>query len=141
MHVPLDAQHIISTQANGVIGQALADEARALGAKVLSMRHETGSLHYFIQQFEAYKQQYPQALFIYAANAPTIEGAPIVSIEGIKAVTFGQKVQGQPMLTVLSDSWIDFSKQAQLNGQTLEVTNPQLFAQAFWRYLLQGEEQ
>ncbi len=35
LHVPLDEQHVISSQANGAIGRALAHEARMLGAHVL----------------------------------------------------------------------------------------------------------
>ncbi|KOY82625.1 bifunctional phosphopantothenoylcysteine decarboxylase/phosphopantothenate--cysteine ligase CoaBC [Lysinibacillus macroides] len=139
LHVPYDEQHIVRAQANGIIGQALANEARALGAQVIQI--ENSSVDYFMQQLEEYKDRNPQVLFIHAANTPTVEGAPIVSVEGIKAITFGQKVQGTPMLTVISDSWIDFSTQAQLDGQLVDVTNPKLFAQAFWRHLLQGEAQ
>ena len=35
LHVPLDEQHVISPQANGAIGRALAHEARMLGAHVV----------------------------------------------------------------------------------------------------------
>lgn len=139
LHVPLDEQHIISPQANGVIGQALANEARALGARVIQI--ENGSLNDFIQQLEDYKDQDPQILLIHAANVPTMEKTPLVSVDGIKAVTFGQKVLGEPMLNIQSERWIDFSEKAQLNGQIIATTNPQQFARTLWSHILKGEEQ
>ena len=79
-----------------------------LGAHVIEI--ENSNLFDVIQQLEAYKIQYPQALLIHAANVPTIEEAPIISVEGIKAITFGQRVQGTPMLNIFSERWIDFSE-------------------------------
>ncbi|MEA0561577.1 MULTISPECIES: bifunctional phosphopantothenoylcysteine decarboxylase/phosphopantothenate--cysteine ligase CoaBC [Lysinibacillus] len=139
LQVPVDEQHMISPQANGQIGHALADEAKRLGAHVIGI--ENSNLYDVIQQLEAYKIQYPQAFFIYAANVPTIEKTPIVSVEGMKAVTFGQQVQGKPMFNILSDSWIDFSDQAQLNGQFLATSNPQFFAQTLWSHIIKDEAQ
>ena len=93
-----------------------------------------------IQQLEAYKIQYSQAILIHAANVPTIKETPIISVEGIKAITFGQKCKGTPMLNILSERWIDFSEK-RLNGQFLATINPQLFAQTLWSYIIKGEEQ
>ncbi len=139
LQVPVDEQHMISPQANGQIGHALANEAKRLGAHVIEI--ENSNLYDMIQKLEAYKIQYPQAFFIYAANVPTIEKTPIVSVEGMKAVTFGQQVQGKPMFNILSDSWIDFSEQAQLNGQFLATSNPQFFAQTLWSHIIKDEAQ
>lgn len=139
LQVPVDEQHMISPQANGQIGRALANEAKRLGAHVIEI--ENSNLYDVIQKLEAYKIQYPQAFFIYAANVPTIEKTPIVSVEGLKAVTFGQQVQGKPMFNILSDSWIDFSEQAQLNGQFLATSNPQFFAQTLWSHIIKDEAQ
>ncbi|WP_155590181.1 bifunctional phosphopantothenoylcysteine decarboxylase/phosphopantothenate--cysteine ligase CoaBC [Lysinibacillus cavernae] len=139
LHVPLDDQHIISPQANGAIGQALANEARMLGAHVIQI--ENSNLYDVIEQLEAYKIQYPQSLFIHAANVPSIKETPTVSVEGINAVTFGQKVHGKPMISILSDSWIDFSEKAQLNGQFLDTRNPKFFAQTLWSHIIKDEEQ
>lgn len=139
LHVPLDEQHVISPKANGAIGQALAHEARKLGAHVIQI--ENSNLFDVIQQLEAYKIQYPEAILIHAANVPTMEETPLISVEGIKAITFGQKVQGTPMLNILSERWIEFSEKAELNGQFLATINPQFFAQTLWSYIIKGEEQ
>ncbi|KUF36409.1 MULTISPECIES: bifunctional phosphopantothenoylcysteine decarboxylase/phosphopantothenate--cysteine ligase CoaBC [Lysinibacillus] len=139
LQVPLDEKHMISPQASGIIGRALANEARIRGAHVIEI--ENSNLYDVIQQLEAYKIQYPQAFFIHAANVPTIDETPIISVEGTNAITFGQQVQGKPMINILSDSWIDFSENAQLNGQFLATTNPQLFAQTLWSHITKDEVQ
>ena len=97
LHVPLDEQHVISPKANGAIGQALAHEARKLGAHVIQI--ENSNLFDVIQQLEAYKIQYPEAILIHAANVPTMEETPLISVEGIKAITFGQKCKVHQCLT------------------------------------------
>ncbi|MFJ8513009.1 bifunctional phosphopantothenoylcysteine decarboxylase/phosphopantothenate--cysteine ligase CoaBC [Lysinibacillus xylanilyticus] len=140
-YVPLDEHHIISTQSNSKIGQAIAKEAKTLGANVILIDEKATSVHKLFELLEDYKKQYPSAFFIHAANTPTIEGAPILSVEGISAITFGQKVIGEPMLTIMSDTWIDFSDTAEVNGQLWDTTNATQFAQALWTYVLQGEKQ
>jgi len=139
LHVPLDEKHVISPQANGLIGQALANEARELGAHVIQI--ENGSLNDVMQQLEASKNQNPEIILIHAANVPTMEKTPLISVEGIKAVTFGQEVLGEPMLNIRSDRWIEFSEEAQLNGLIIAMTNPQQFARTLWTHILKGEEQ
>lgn len=139
LHVPLDEKHVISPQANGLIGQALANEARELGAHVIQI--ENGSLNDVMQQLEASKNQNPEIILIHAANVPSMEKTPLISVEGIKAVTFGQEVLGEPMLNIRSDRWIEFSEEAQLNGRIIATTNPQQFARTLWTHILKGEEQ
>lgn len=139
LYVPFDEKHMIKPPANGVIGQALANEARTLGAHVIQI--EDSSLNDLMQQLENYKNQDPEVLFIHAANVPTIEKTPLISVEGIKAVTFGQEVLGEPLLSIQSERWIDFSEEAQINGQIIATTNPQHFARTLWAQILKGEEQ
>ncbi|MEB2278594.1 bifunctional phosphopantothenoylcysteine decarboxylase/phosphopantothenate--cysteine ligase CoaBC [Lysinibacillus xylanilyticus] len=139
-YVPMDEHHIISTQSNSRIGQAIAKEAKTLGANVILIDENERSVHKLFEQLEDYKMHYPSAFFIHAANTPTIEGAPMLSVEGMTAITFGQKVIGEPMLTIMSDTWIDFSDTAAVNGQLWDTTNATQFAQAFWTYILQGEK-
>ncbi|WP_336634383.1 bifunctional phosphopantothenoylcysteine decarboxylase/phosphopantothenate--cysteine ligase CoaBC [Lysinibacillus fusiformis] len=139
LHVPFDEKHMIRPQANGVIGQALANEARTLGAHVIQI--EDSSLNDLMQQLENYKNQDPEVLFIHAANVPTMEKTPLISVDGIKAVTFGQEVLGEPMLNIHSERWIDFSEEAQINGQIIATTIPQHFARTVWAQILMGEEQ
>ncbi|MFJ7667829.1 bifunctional phosphopantothenoylcysteine decarboxylase/phosphopantothenate--cysteine ligase CoaBC [Lysinibacillus sp. NPDC097195] len=138
--VPLDNQHIISSKANGRIGQALAKEAQALGAHVILLDGESDA-NDMLAELERLTKQYPQALLLHAATIPTIDNAPIISIEGTSAVTFGQSVIGQPLLQVLSDDWIDFSHTAQVNGQFVDVSDAQQFARVVWQHILQGETQ
>ncbi|WP_286926174.1 MULTISPECIES: bifunctional phosphopantothenoylcysteine decarboxylase/phosphopantothenate--cysteine ligase CoaBC [Lysinibacillus] len=140
-YMPVDEQHIISAYANGRIGQAIAQEAKVLGATIILLDEDDANVHKLLAKLEDYKKQYPQAIFIHAANIPAIEGAPTLSIEGTVAVTFGQRVIGEPMLTITSDKWIDFSDEAQINGQPFDTSNAELFAKAFWAFLIQGEEQ
>lgn len=140
-YMPVDEQHIISTYANGRIGQAIAQEAKVLGATTILLDEDDENVHKLLAKLEDYKKQYPQAIFIHAANIPTVEGAPTLSIEGTVAVTFGQRVIGEPMLTITSDKWIDFSDEAQINGQPFDTSNAELFAKAFWTFIIQGEEQ
>ncbi|MGE6514315.1 bifunctional phosphopantothenoylcysteine decarboxylase/phosphopantothenate--cysteine ligase CoaBC [Lysinibacillus sphaericus] len=136
--VPMDDQHMISTKANGKIGQALVEEARTLGANIVLVGENGVTVYDLIEKLEQYKKQYPHALFIHAANIPTMDGTPKLSIEGTSAVTFGQKVVGEPMLNVISPEWIDFSDTAEVNGQIVEVTNAAQFAKSLWTYVLQG---
>ncbi len=140
-YVPLDEHHVISTQSNSRIGQAIAEEAKTLGANVVLIDKNETSVYKLFDQLADYKKQYPSAFFIHAANTPTIEGAPILSVEGMTSITFGQKVIGEPMLTIKSDTWIDFSDTAEVKGQLWDTTNAMQFAQAFWTYVLQGEKQ
>ncbi|MFJ7404801.1 MULTISPECIES: bifunctional phosphopantothenoylcysteine decarboxylase/phosphopantothenate--cysteine ligase CoaBC [unclassified Lysinibacillus] len=140
-YVPLDDQHVISSKANGRIGQALVNEAQALGAHAILIGGEASNADDLIAEVERLKIQYPQAFLLHAAHIPTIERAPILSVEGTTAVTFGQKVYGEPMLQVLSDEWIDFSHTAKVNGEVLDVSDVTQFAKALWQYVLQGEAQ
>jgi len=140
-YVPLDEHHVISTQSNSRIGQVIAKEAQTLGANVILIDEKENSVYKLFEQLEDYKKQYPSAFFIHAANTPTIEEAPILSVEGMTAITFGQKVVGEPMVTIMSDKWIDFSDSAEVNGQMWDATDAKQFAQAFWTYILQGEKQ
>jgi len=139
--VPIDKQHIISSKANGRIGQALAKEAQALGAHVILLDGEASDANDLIAEVGRLTKQYPLALLLHAATIPTIDNAPILSIEGLTAVTFGQTVIGQPILQVVSDEWIDFSHTATINEQLVDVSDAQQFAQALWQYVLQGEAQ
>ncbi|MGE7089954.1 bifunctional phosphopantothenoylcysteine decarboxylase/phosphopantothenate--cysteine ligase CoaBC [Lysinibacillus sp. NPDC048646] len=138
--VSMDAQHVIRTKANGKIGLAILEEARTLGATAFLVGENGATVYDLIEEVEQYKKQYPHAYFIHAANIPTIEGTPKVSVEGTRAVTFGQEVIGEPMLTVVSHEWIDFSDVAEVNGNVLEVTNAVQFAKALWTYVLLGED-
>ncbi|POZ57721.1 Coenzyme A biosynthesis bifunctional protein CoaBC [Lysinibacillus sphaericus] len=140
-YIPMDNQHVISTKANGKIGQALAREAQALGAHVILLGEEATNVYDLITQVENVKKQNAQLLFIHAANIPTIESAPILSIEGTEAVTFGQKVLGNPMLQVIADEWIDDSQTATINGQIVNISDTTQFAKVLWQHILQGELQ
>lgn len=140
-YIPMDNQHVISTKANGKIGQALAREAQALGAHVILLGEEATNVYDLITQVENVKKQNAQLLFIHAANIPTIESAPILSIEGTEAVTFGQKVLGNPMLQVITDEWIDDSQTATINGQIVNISDTTQFAKVLWQHILQGELQ
>ena len=140
-YMPVDEQHVISTYANGRIGQAIAQEAKVLGATTILIDENDANVHELLAKLENYKKQYPQAIFIHAANMPTIEDAPTLSIEGTAAVTFGQRVIGEPMLTITSDKWIDFSDKAEINRRPFDTSNAELFAKAFWALIIKGEEQ
>lgn len=140
-YVPMDNQHVISTKANGKVGQALAREAQALGAHVILLGEEATNAYDLITQVENVKKQNAQLLFIHAANIPTIESAPILSIAGTEAVTFGQKVLGNPMLQVIADEWIDYSQTATINGQIVNISDTTQFAKVLWQHILQGESQ
>jgi len=139
--VPLDNQHIISSKANGRIGQALAKEAQALGAHVILLDGDASDANDLIAEVGRLTKQYPQALLLHAATIPTIDNAPMLSIEGMTAVSFGQTVIGQPILQVVSDEWIDFSHTAKIKEQLVDVSDAHQFAQALWQYILQGEAQ
>lgn len=140
-YVPMDNQHVISTKANGKVGQALAREAQALGAHVILLGEEATNAYDLITQVENVKKQNAQLLFIHAANIPTIESAPTLSIAGTEAVTFGQKVLGNPMLQVIADEWIDYSQTATINGQIVNISDTTQFAKVLWQHILQGESQ
>lgn len=139
--IPFDNQHIISSKANGRIGQALAKEAQALGAHVILLDGDASDANDMLAEVERLTKQYPQALLLHAATIPTIDNAPMLSIEGLTAVTFGQTVIGQPILQVVSDEWIDFSHTAKIKEQLVDVSDAHQFAQALWQYVLQGETQ
>ncbi|WP_409368313.1 bifunctional phosphopantothenoylcysteine decarboxylase/phosphopantothenate--cysteine ligase CoaBC [Lysinibacillus sp. 38-6] len=139
--IPFDNQHIISSKANGRIGQALAKEAQALGAHVILLDGDASDVNDMLAEVERLTKQYPQALLLHAATIPTIDNAPMLSIEGLTAVTFGQTVIGQPILQVVSDEWIDFSHTAKIKEQLVDVSDAHQFAQALWQYVLQGEAQ
>lgn len=140
-YVPMDNQHVISTKANGKVGQALAREAQALGAHVILLGEEATNADDLITQVENVKKQNTQLLFIHAANIPTIESAPTLSIAGTEAVTFGQKVLGNPLLQVIADEWIDYSQTATINGQIVNISDTTQFAKVLWQHILQGESQ
>lgn len=140
-YVPMDNQHVISTKANGKVGQALAREAQALGAHVILLGEEATNADDLITQVENVKKQNAQLLFIHAANIPTIESAPTLSIAGTEAVTFGQKVLGNPVLQVIADEWIDYSQTATINGQIVNISDTTQFAKVLWQHILQGESQ
>ncbi|AHN20860.1 MULTISPECIES: bifunctional phosphopantothenoylcysteine decarboxylase/phosphopantothenate--cysteine ligase CoaBC [Lysinibacillus] len=140
-YVPMDNQHVISTKANGKVGQALAREAQALGAHVILLGEEATNAYDLITQVENVKKQNAQLLFIHAANIPTIESAPTLSIAGTEAVTFGQKVLGNPVLQVIADEWIDYSQTATINGQIVNISDTTQFAKVLWQHILQGESQ
>lgn len=140
-YVPMDNQHVISTKADGKVGQALAREAQALGAHVILLGEEATNAYDLITQVENVKKQNAQLLFIHAANIPTIESAPTLSIAGTEAVTFGQKVLGNPMLQVIADEWIDYSQTATINGQIVNISDTTQFAKVLWHHILQGESQ
>ncbi|AVK98068.1 bifunctional phosphopantothenoylcysteine decarboxylase/phosphopantothenate--cysteine ligase CoaBC [Lysinibacillus sphaericus] len=140
-YVPMDNQHVISTKADGKVGQALAREAQALGAHVILLGEEATNAYDLITQVENVKKQNAQLLFIHAANIPTIESAPTLSIAGTEAVTFGQKVLGNPMLQVIADEWIDYSQTATINGQIVNISDTTQFAKVLWQHILQGESQ
>ncbi|WP_107923118.1 bifunctional phosphopantothenoylcysteine decarboxylase/phosphopantothenate--cysteine ligase CoaBC [Lysinibacillus parviboronicapiens] len=137
--VSMDNQHVIRTKANGKIGVALVEEAKALGANAFLVGEHGADIYELIDELEHYKNQHPDAFFIHAANTPTIEGTPKLSIEGTRAVTFGQEVIGKAILTVVSQDWIDFSDKAEVSGQVMVVTNAEQFAKSLWTYVLQGE--
>ncbi|MFJ7838220.1 bifunctional phosphopantothenoylcysteine decarboxylase/phosphopantothenate--cysteine ligase CoaBC [Lysinibacillus sphaericus] len=140
-YVPMDNQHVVSTKANGKVGQALAREAQALGAHVILLGEEATNAYDLITQVENVKKQNAQLLFIHAANIPTIESAPTLSIAGTEAVTFGQKVLGNPVLQVIADEWIDYSQTATINGQIVNISDTTRFAKVLWQHILQGESQ
>lgn len=140
-YVPMDNQHVISTKADGKVGQALAREAQALGAHVILLGEEATNAYDLITQVENVKKQNAQLLFIHAANIPTIESAPTLSIAGTEAVIFGQKVLGNPMLQVIADEWIDYSQTATINGQIVNISDTTQFAKVLWQHILQGESQ
>lgn len=140
-YVPMDNQHVISTKADGKVGQALAREAQALGAHVILLGEEATNAYDLITQVENVKKQNAQLLFIHAANIPTIESAPTLSIAGTEAVTFGQKVLGNPVLQVIADEWIDYSQTATINGQIVNISDTTQFAKVLWQHILQGESQ
>ncbi|WP_431807302.1 bifunctional phosphopantothenoylcysteine decarboxylase/phosphopantothenate--cysteine ligase CoaBC [Lysinibacillus sphaericus] len=140
-YVPMDNQHVVSTKADGKVGQALAREAQALGAHVILLGEEATNAYDLITQVENVKKQNAQLLFIHAANIPTIESAPTLSIAGTEAVTFGQKVLGNPVLQVIADEWIDYSQTATINGQIVNISDTTQFAKVLWQHILQGESQ
>ncbi len=140
-YVPMDNQHVITTKANGKVGQALAREAQALGAHVILLGEEGTNAYDLITQVENVKKQNAQLLFIHAANIPTIESAPTLSIAGTEAVTFGQKVLGNPVLQVIADEWIDYSQTATINGQIVNISDTTQFAKVLWHHILKGESQ
>lgn len=61
-YVPLDNQHVISTKANGKVGQALAREAQALGAHVILLGEEATNADDLITQVENVKKAIRTAL-------------------------------------------------------------------------------
>lgn len=141
-YIPMDdQQHVISTNANGRIGHALVNEAQTLGAHAILLGGEASNANELIAQVEQLKKQYPQAFLLHAANIPTIESAPIMSVDGTTAVTFGQKVVGEPIVQVISNEWIDFSHVAKVNGEELDVSDAAQFAKELWQLVLQGETQ
>ena len=92
--VPLDDKHVISTYATGEFGKAIAAEANSLGAHVQVFEEELA--HVLVEKVESYKQQYPNPILIHAANMPTVEHTPKISVEQTAlSVTFGQQIIGE----------------------------------------------
>lgn len=69
-YVPMDEHHVISTQANSRIGQAIAKEAKTLGANVILIDEDETSVHKLFEQLEDYKSNihlhfYPCSKYAY----------------------------------------------------------------------------
>lgn len=138
--VPLDEQHVISTYANGLIGKAIAAEAKRLGAHVQEFGEVMQDASSLVEKVENYKRQHPQTIFIHAANMPTVEHTPKMSVEQTAlSVTFGQPIIGQATYNVESANWIEQSDEAKIQGQVVDARNAIQFAKTLWSFLLEGE--
>ena len=136
--VPLDDKHVISTNANGEFGKAIAAEANRLGAHVQVFEEELAQV--LVEKVESYKQQYPNPILIHAANMPTVVRTPEISVEQTAmSVTFGQQIIGDASYNVESTNWIETSNEAIINGQLYELRDAAQFAKALWSLLLEGE--
>lgn len=138
--VPLDDKHMISTYANGEIGQAIAAEANNLGASVQVVGETMQDADALVAKVERYKQQFPNPILIHAANMPTVEHTPKISVEQTSmSVVFGQAIIGEATVNVESTDWIEWSHKAVINGQVVDPRNATQFAKVLWSYLLEGE--
>ncbi|MEG0260384.1 MAG: bifunctional phosphopantothenoylcysteine decarboxylase/phosphopantothenate--cysteine ligase CoaBC [Lysinibacillus sp.] len=138
--VSYDEQHRISTNASGVVGEALASEATILGATVFLLSRNNQDAQEMIVEVESYQKDFPQAILIHAANMPTLAQVPILSVENIHySVTFGQQVLGTSNVHVQSEQWIDDSIIAFIEGQQFDVTKASQFAREFWSWLLKKD--
>ena len=138
--VALDDKHVISTKANGELGNAIATEASSLGAHVQVIGEDIHDAYALVEEVESYKQQYPNPILIHVSNMPSVEHTPKVSVEQTAlAVTFGQQVIGEASFNVESTEWIEMSNEAIINGQVVDPRDTTRFAKALWSYLLEGE--
>lgn len=138
--VPFDDKHVISAYANGEIGQAIATEANSLGANVQIVGESMMDADALVAKVEHYKQQFPNAILIHAANMPTVEHTPKISVEQTAmSVVFGQAIIGEATVNVESTNWIECSHTAFINGQVVDPRDALQFAKVLWAYLLEGE--
>lgn len=138
--VPLDDKHVISTTANGEVGKAIAAVANSLGAHVQVFGEEIYDASILVEEVESYKQQFPDSILIHAANMPTVEHTPKISVEQTTlSVTFGQQIIGEASINVESMDWIEQSNEAIINGQVYDMQDTTQFAKALWSLLLEGE--
>lgn len=63
--VSMDNQHVIRTKANGKIGVALVEEAKALGANAFLVGEHGADIYELIDELEHYKNQHPDAFFLF----------------------------------------------------------------------------
>lgn len=61
--MPVDEQHIISTYGNGRIGQAIAQEAKVLGATTILLDEDDANVHKLLAKLEDYKKNNIRRLF------------------------------------------------------------------------------
>ncbi|MFJ7950472.1 bifunctional phosphopantothenoylcysteine decarboxylase/phosphopantothenate--cysteine ligase CoaBC [Lysinibacillus sp. NPDC096418] len=138
--VPLDEKHVISTTANGEVGKAIAAVADNLGAHVQMFGEEIHDAYALVNKVESFKQQFPNPILIHAANMPTVEHTPKISVEQTTlSVTFGQPIIGEASINVESMGWIEQSNEAMINGQVYGTQDATQFAKALWSLLLEGE--
>lgn len=138
--VPLDDKHVIRTYANGELGKAIAAVAKNLGAHVHVFEEELA--HVLVEKVESYKQQYRNPILIHAANMPSIEHAPKISVwQTALSVTFDQQIIGEASYNVASTGWIETSNEAIINGQLYDSRDVAQFAKALWALLLEGGAQ
>lgn len=138
--VPLDEKHVISTTANGEVGKAIAAVANSLGAHVQVLGEENLDASTLVEEVESYKLQFPNSILIHAANMPTVEQTPKMSVEQTSlSVTFGQPIIGRSSINVESMGWIEQSNEAMINGQVYDTRDATQFAKALWSLLLEGE--
>ena len=138
--VPLDDKHVISTYATGEVGKAIAAVASSLGAHVQVFGEEIYDASTLVEEVESYKRQFPNSMLIHAANMPTVEQTPKISVEQTTlSVTFGQPIIGEASINVESKGWIEQSSEAMINGKVYDTRDATQFAKVLWSLLLEGE--